>query len=834
MNPGQKRLTKSKKFQFLPTTKSEILHPNQAEHYSNETNPPKPQNSVKSNFSQNNENDQKINDYPINSMDITQNGLSNPNTAPRIKKGEKINEFELFENELENCPEGTTHADYVYKWDFLETRYVCKNEFTLLNSGKVGREELVQFMQGLHQIPQIDPTSRSKTYYLIGVYTCLVVILICILLIFFSSFVNQRIIFLIVLVLAISAVLILLYLIYKDRGVHNKKLVKRRRAIRDYLMRVNALIEERGLHWTPSPRLAYLVLRTDYKPMAMGDRRVVGDLIDTFQQGTNTGKMFGENDRGLLKRIERERTRQAGELEEAREARNGGFGEPERGRDVLEDSLESGLVMDVERFKAVPESLESQSIANYQPKNRPKVFRRDFLKNSDSRARVPSTSTNALNTEIYGTKEPINFSPKKRKLKKVQSDLEKSHRKGRSRSNKKHSASLNQLEELKFKPNEHQTDDIDHNSGVKSYKNLVHTEPLQSHSKGHSNLQNRSNELDRDTQGRRKSGKKSSHARDHKSVRKSLKKSQKQKEASRSINLMKTTLRNSPSMTDLNRPETVDPRGRQGFNELAVSKFVEDSFKTPVQKIRESEVNRTIDHHLKLPSIQNNFVSRKDYESGNPYESYLPEETVHGKSSNQSASEYKTLKLNHFGLKSQRSFINPPENTKISKNSPRSPKRKKSNFGGPRGEISTLREESKNWTPVPIAEVSNYEIIHNESREEAGSPFKMQKSYLRNSNNNPVFIEEKENLRTPQVVVRSPGSFNLYGNDAASPVIQRSSGLAQKQGFARAVGAGGALPRFSGLNGNNHHNRRRATFKSTLNASSKVDRGGRGRSWKRG
>jgi hypothetical protein len=48
---------------------------------------------------------------------------------------------------------------------------------------------------------------------------------------------------------------------------HNKQLILRRRKLREYLQKCNMLIESRGLHWTPSPRLSYIVLRTNYKPL---------------------------------------------------------------------------------------------------------------------------------------------------------------------------------------------------------------------------------------------------------------------------------------------------------------------------------------------------------------------------------------------------------------------------------------------------------------------------------------------------------------------------------------------------------------------------------------
>lgn len=52
--------------------------------------------------------------------------------------------------------------------------------------------------------------------------------------------------------------------------------------IRDYLQRTNLLVEDRKLHWTPSPRLSYMVIRTKYdksKETLSGN----ADLIDTFQ-----------------------------------------------------------------------------------------------------------------------------------------------------------------------------------------------------------------------------------------------------------------------------------------------------------------------------------------------------------------------------------------------------------------------------------------------------------------------------------------------------------------------------------------------------------------------
>lgn len=182
--------------------------------------------------------------------------------------GEK-NEFHLFLTEHALAPISAKH-DFVYKWDFLEKRYKCDAEHRLLTTkaDKLPRDELIQFMRNLHSIKNCDPKDKEKAcivYWIVGLTLGFFVLAI----ISFASSSSSwfRTMLFILMVLVFAAIGYWGYKLVFAKRNHNKKLILRRRKLREYLQKCNMMIESRGLHWTPSPRLSYIVLRTNYKPL---------------------------------------------------------------------------------------------------------------------------------------------------------------------------------------------------------------------------------------------------------------------------------------------------------------------------------------------------------------------------------------------------------------------------------------------------------------------------------------------------------------------------------------------------------------------------------------
>lgn len=123
-------------------------------------------------------------------------------------------------------------------------------------------------MRNLHSIDHCDPRNKHKkcvVYWLVGLGLGFVVL--CILTFASAASTWFRTIMLIFLVLTFAALGFWGYKLVFAKKKHNKNLVLRRRKLREYLQQCNTMIESRGLHWTPSPRLSYIVLRTNYKPL---------------------------------------------------------------------------------------------------------------------------------------------------------------------------------------------------------------------------------------------------------------------------------------------------------------------------------------------------------------------------------------------------------------------------------------------------------------------------------------------------------------------------------------------------------------------------------------
>jgi len=123
-------------------------------------------------------------------------------------------------------------------------------------------------MRNLHSIDHCDPRNKHKkcvVYWLVGLGIGFVVL--CILTFASAASTWFRTIMLIFLVLTFAALGFWSYKLVFAKKKYNKNLVLRRRKLREYLQQCNTMIESRGLHWTPSPRLSYIVLRTNYKPL---------------------------------------------------------------------------------------------------------------------------------------------------------------------------------------------------------------------------------------------------------------------------------------------------------------------------------------------------------------------------------------------------------------------------------------------------------------------------------------------------------------------------------------------------------------------------------------
>jgi hypothetical protein len=123
-------------------------------------------------------------------------------------------------------------------------------------------------MRNLHSIQFCDPNNKEKTciiYWIIGLVLGFIVLII----LSFASSTNSvlRAFMFVFMVLVFAGIGYWGYRLVFSKRKHNKNLIMRRRKLREYLQKCNMLIETRGLHWTPSPRVSYIVLRTNYKPL---------------------------------------------------------------------------------------------------------------------------------------------------------------------------------------------------------------------------------------------------------------------------------------------------------------------------------------------------------------------------------------------------------------------------------------------------------------------------------------------------------------------------------------------------------------------------------------
>lgn len=208
MNPDQA----GRRFQYLPTTREEILNP-AIQQATGEM-----ANNQQGAF-------QTYQTYQMgagvrNSQFFTGNyqyPQNTPGTAFFQYKSQ--DEYQLFLQEHQTAPI-SARFDYVYKWDFIEKRYKCVDENRLLATGKVERNEIIQFMQGLHQIKIIDPKNRDKQRFSYLLFLGLLIFLIA--LILFVAFTNQTarvfLIILMVLLLALIGITVYQLLITKKKS----------------------------------------------------------------------------------------------------------------------------------------------------------------------------------------------------------------------------------------------------------------------------------------------------------------------------------------------------------------------------------------------------------------------------------------------------------------------------------------------------------------------------------------------------------------------------------------------------------------------------------------
>ena len=300
MNPTQTKY--GNRMEFLPTTKDEILNPsskptNRFADLINTFSRKKPEPAVGS--SSRAYNQQGAPQMPVQYQQYSTSmggaaNMMNPQTNQEIeenkkKKAMKADEFKFFLEELENCPVSARY-DFVYKWDFIETRFNCESENRLFAQGRVTRQEMIKFMQGLHEIKYINPKDKTRKRYMMAMFALAILMIVMTLILVAMTSLGYQMLVLIGIVLIISAMIFVGYKIFINKEEHNKKLILRRRKIRHYLQKVNYLVEDRALHWTPSPRLSYIILRTDYKVST--EAREGQGLTDTFKPGTKVRTML--------------------------------------------------------------------------------------------------------------------------------------------------------------------------------------------------------------------------------------------------------------------------------------------------------------------------------------------------------------------------------------------------------------------------------------------------------------------------------------------------------------------------------------------------------------
>lgn len=166
-------------------------------------------------------------------------------------------------------------VSFIYKWDFLEKRYRCLKENELLMSGRVDRFELLQFLQNLHSLKVVNPKNKEKTKLGIGFAFILLLFLAAIALFFFvfgsdnsndGFFTMNRIITggVATGILLPLMIFFLVRILTSDKR-HSRKLGERKKAIEQFLQRINMAISSRGLRWKLSPYGSWLVLSLGFK-----------------------------------------------------------------------------------------------------------------------------------------------------------------------------------------------------------------------------------------------------------------------------------------------------------------------------------------------------------------------------------------------------------------------------------------------------------------------------------------------------------------------------------------------------------------------------------------
>lgn len=206
-----------------------------------------------------------VSSMPMTSVMMMNGNQLNPqqNTIEMKKNGD--DEYSLFLEELSMAPL-STETNFIFKWNTQFGKYICEHEYILLKNFEVNKYKFNNFMNSLHSLQKINPESNYKKISLtFFILSWLLLILCLVLALVLKEKVAKTIFFVLVSIFGLLSLVSLVMLINRNTVI-NKRLRERRKEIREYLKIKNfELFDQEGQHWSPSPRLSYLIYRMCYE-----------------------------------------------------------------------------------------------------------------------------------------------------------------------------------------------------------------------------------------------------------------------------------------------------------------------------------------------------------------------------------------------------------------------------------------------------------------------------------------------------------------------------------------------------------------------------------------
>lgn len=175
------------------------------------------------------------------------------------------NELALFYEEL-SCAPISNEENFVFKWSPNLKKYACEQDYLLLRNYSINKYKFNDFMTQLEKLPKFNPETRYKAVTTTLMLLTLTLSITFLLLGIFLLNRTQKIIF-----FSLMSGFFLLFILFalltvRSKSVRNKHFKLRRQKIRTFLKTKNfELFDNDGQHWSPSPRLSYLIFRMNYE-----------------------------------------------------------------------------------------------------------------------------------------------------------------------------------------------------------------------------------------------------------------------------------------------------------------------------------------------------------------------------------------------------------------------------------------------------------------------------------------------------------------------------------------------------------------------------------------